>query len=256
MRDPFAAELAGERGMAIARAVPGLPVLCFGVGIRSRFLDDLLGRALDDARIATVVALGAGLDTRPWRLDLRPDLRWIEVDFPAMLDYKSAVMAPHQPKCRIERLAADLNHASARAAVFAAVGEAPALMIAEGLLMYLPAETIEALATEPARLSGIRHWLLDLATPEMGKRVGMDRRQAFLNVRAPNHLNGTEILELLDRTGWISRQRRTYTRDAWAVARDRILARAAARAASDPASQPAVPPPTDDPSGVHLFGRE
>jgi methyltransferase (TIGR00027 family) len=256
VRDPFAAELAGERGMAIARAVPGLPVLCFGVGIRSRFLDDLLGQSLADARIATVVALGAGLDTRPWRLDLRPDLRWIEVDFPAMLEYKSAVMASHQPKCRIERLAADLNDASARAAVFAAVGEDPTLMITEGLLMYLPAETIEALAAEPVYLSGIRHWLLDLATPEMGKRVGMDQRQAFLNVRAPNHLNGSEILELLDRTGWISRQRRTYTRDAWAVARDRILARAAAAAATDATAQPPVPPPTDDPSGVHLFGRE
>jgi hypothetical protein len=201
VRDPFAAELAGQRGMAIARAVPGLPVLCFGVGIRSRFLDELLGQALADARIATVVALGAGLDTRPWRLDLRPDLRWIEVDFPAMLEYKSAVMAPHQPKCRIERLAADLNDASARAAVFAAVGEDSALMITEGLLMYLPAETIEALATEPVYLSGIRHWLLDLATPEMGKRVGMDQRQAFLNVRAPDHLNGAKILELLHRTG-------------------------------------------------------
>jgi methyltransferase (TIGR00027 family) len=257
VRDPFAAELAGERGMAIARAVPGLETLRFGVGIRSRFLDEIVAQATADAGIATVLALGAGLDTRPWRLDLRPDLRWIEVDFQAMLDYKSAAMAAHQPKCRLERQAADLNDASARAAVFAAVGEAPALMITEGLLMYLPAETIEALATEPARLSGIRHWLLDLTTPELGKRVGMDRRQAVQHVRAPNHLNGTQILKLLDRTGWISRQRRTYTRDAWAVARDRILARsAAAAAAAGEAYQPPVPPPTDDPSGVHLFARD
>jgi O-methyltransferase involved in polyketide biosynthesis len=173
-----------------------------------------------------------------------------------MLEYKSAVMASHQPRCRIERLAADLNDASARAAVFAAVGEDPALMITEGLLMYPPAETVEALATEPARLSGIRHWLLDVSTPELARRVGMVRRRAVEHVRAPNHLNGAKILELLHRTGWIFRQRRTYTRDAWAVARDRILARAAAAAATDAPAQPPVPPPTDDPSGVHLFGRE
>ena len=32
VRDPFAARLAGERGMAIARALPMLPMMCFGIG--------------------------------------------------------------------------------------------------------------------------------------------------------------------------------------------------------------------------------
>ena len=120
IRDPFAARLAGERGMAIARALPGLERMCFGVGIRSRFLDELLLDTIQTQGIATVLSIGAGLDTRPWRLDLPAGLRWIEVDFPAMLDYKESVMAAEAPKCRRERLAADIADPSGRKSVFAA----------------------------------------------------------------------------------------------------------------------------------------
>ena len=42
IRDSFAAQLAGERGMAIARALDGLKMMCFGIGTRSHFLDQLV----------------------------------------------------------------------------------------------------------------------------------------------------------------------------------------------------------------------
>jgi hypothetical protein len=64
-----------------------------------------------------VVSAGAGLDTRPWRLQLPPDLRWLEVDFPAILDYKDSLMATEKLRCRRERLTADLNDAAQRRAV-------------------------------------------------------------------------------------------------------------------------------------------
>ena len=67
VNDPFAARLAGKRGMAIARALPILKVMCFGVGIRTRFLDELVMHAVTDLGVGTVMNLGAGLDTRPWR---------------------------------------------------------------------------------------------------------------------------------------------------------------------------------------------
>ena len=71
IRDPFAAQLAGERGMAIGRALAGgLDRMCFGIGIRSRFLDKLVLDTVAEHGIATVLSIGAGLDTRPWRLEL------------------------------------------------------------------------------------------------------------------------------------------------------------------------------------------
>jgi len=250
VRDPFAERLAGARGMSIARARPRLELLCFGVGIRSRFLDELVLGAIAAREVATVLSLGSGLDARPWRLDLPASLRWIEVDFPAILEYKAGVMEAEKPRCHLEHVAADLSDPGARNAVFARAGDAPALMITEGLLQYLPAETVEALAVEPIRTSGIRYWLLDLASPQLAQRVQIDSDTGISSVRAEKALDGAQILKVLDRSGWTSMQRRTYTRDAWEAASDRIKA----LSAGQPAPQPATPPPTDDPSGVHLFG--
>ncbi len=42
----------------------------FGIAVRSRFIDELLLDTLASNPIATVVCLGCGLDTRPWRLEL------------------------------------------------------------------------------------------------------------------------------------------------------------------------------------------
>jgi O-methyltransferase involved in polyketide biosynthesis len=78
--------------------------------------------ALASRPIATVVSVGCGLDTRPWRLELPRDLRWVEVDFADMLDYKDALMSAETPRCRRERITADLNDAAQRRTIYAAAG--------------------------------------------------------------------------------------------------------------------------------------
>ncbi len=248
IRDPFAAQLAGSRGMAIAQALAGLDIMCFGIAVRSRFLDQLVPETITAHGIATVLSIGAGLDTRPWRLELPPTVRWIEVDFPAMLDYKDSVMAAVAPQCRRERLAADISDASQRESVFAAGGDGPTLMITEGLLMYLPASTVEALA-EHATAS---HWLLDAASRDMTRRVRMDIYQSIENVRAADHLDGLQILDVLERRGWVGLRRLTYgSRDVMEFA----MERAANMFRNLPPDQVPQPPPAGDPSGVHLFAR-
>jgi methyltransferase (TIGR00027 family) len=245
--DPFAAGLAGERGMAIARALNGLETMCFGIGIRSRFLDELLLDTISTHGIATVLSVGAGLDTRPWRLELPAALRWIEVDFPDMLDYKDAIMASVTAKCRRERLSADVNDASGRQSVFAAAGNGPSLMITEGLLMYLPAATIEALAAA----ASVTHWMLDAASAEMSRRVRMDRYQSIESVRATDCLDGLQILEALNRHGWIGLRRFRYGSDVMQFAAERVI-NMFRNIPPDKMPEPLSP---DDPSGVHLFGR-
>ena len=247
IRDPFAAQLAGERGMAIARGLVGLERMCFGIGIRSRFLDELLPDTIAKHGIATVLSVGAGLDTRPWRLELPATLRWIEVDFPDMLDYKDAIMATAAPRCHRERLSADLNDASGRERVFAASGDGPSLMITEGLLMYLPGATIEALAAT----ASVTHWMLDAASPEMSSRVRMDQYESIERVRATDHLDGLQILDVLHRHGWMGLRRFRYGSDVMQFAAERVI-NMFRNIPPDRMPEPLSP---DDPSGVHLFGR-
>ncbi len=159
VRDPFATRLAGERGFAILAALPHSNVLRLGLAGRTRFVDELLLEALRQYPITTVLSVGCGLDTRPWRIDLPTNLRWIEIDFAGVLDYKEQLMSGEPPRCRRERLTLDVNDPSQRRAMYEAAGSDPALMITEGLLLYLPAATVEALAAESCCHSGVAHWL-------------------------------------------------------------------------------------------------
>jgi methyltransferase (TIGR00027 family) len=250
VRDPFAARLAGERGQAILKSMPHAAVLRIGLAIRTRFVDELLLEALRMYPITTVLSVGCGLDTRPWRLNLRPDLRWIEIDFAEILDYKDRLMAGETPVCRRERLEADVNDAAQRRALFEAAGKAPALMITEGLLLYLPAATVDALAAESWKESGVAHWLSDITTSAFSQMLGQgeDTMQPIRHVQAPDCLKGEEILEVLQRHGWRTSARRSYITDVGFV-RDRV------RRMRGGAPSPQFSYPPDDPTGVHRFGR-
>lgn len=249
VRDPFAARLAGERGLAILNALPHSGVMRLGLAIRTRFLDVLLMEALAARPIRTVLSVGCGLDPRPWRLELRPELRWIEIDFAEMLDYKDRLMAGESPRCRRERLTVNVTDVRQREAMYEAAGEEEALMITEGLLLYLPAATVEALAAESWTRSGIQHWISDFTTSAFTKAIGgTDTMESVRHVQAEDCLKGEELLEVLRRHGWATASRLSYITDC-GFTMERLKKMLGG----------ATPPPLaiagDDPTGVHWMGR-
>jgi methyltransferase (TIGR00027 family) len=249
VHDPFAARLAGERGVAILRAMPHSNVLRLGLAIRTRFVDELLLDALATYPIATVLSVGCGLDTRPWRLDLSPELRWIEIDFADVLDYKDRLMSGERSRCRRERLTVDLNHAAQRRAMFEVSGSSSALMITEGLLLYLPAATVDALAGD-ASTGTVAHWISDITTAAFSQVLGggADTTQPIRHVQAPDALKGEQILEVLQNHGWTTSAMRSYISDVGFVL-ERV------RRAMGGAAPPRLQYPPNDPTGVHLFAK-
>ena len=246
VRDPFAEKLAGARGAALAHILASQEWMGIAIGLRCRVIDEMLTEAIATYGIRVVVLLGAGLDTRPWRLDLPPELRWIEVDFQGILDYKTELLASERPRCRLERMAADLTDATERQAVFAAAGNQPGLILTEGLLLYLPASTTGALATEPMRLSGIRYWLLDIAASVLTRNAHWNQIEDIERVRAQDRVEGQGILDLVQRNSWSLTARRGYADEGFRIAASRGLK--ATKEAAGPVSE-------DDPSGIYLFSR-
>jgi methyltransferase (TIGR00027 family) len=248
VRDPFAARLSGDRGLAILRALPHSEVLRLGLVIRTRFVDELLLEALREHPIKTVLSVGCGLDTRPWRLDLPMNLRWIDIDFADVLDYKDQLMSGERSHCRRERLAVDLNDVAQRRTMYEAAGSSPALMITEGLLLYLPAATVEALATEASNESGVRHWISDVTTSAFSKVLGggTDTMQPIRHVQASDALKGEQILDVVRRHGWTTSSKRSYITDVGFV-HERV------RRMMGGATLPPLPFPAGDPTGVHRF---
>ncbi len=251
IRDPLAERLAGERGMTIARRVPLLEMMRFGVGIRARTLDEMLISTIQGEKIETVVNLGAGLDTRPWRLELPASLRWIEADYPDTLEYKAGKLVNEKPRCRWEQVPADLASAEDRSKLFASIGSASALMVTEGLLMYLPRQAFVAIASQAPQQSGVRHWLLDVASEAVLNMAGGRGRAQIENLRPKDHLAGQAILDATEECGWTVAAKRTYM-SAGAGAPAARIARIQIEIKK---FRPDFVPPADELSGMYLLAR-
>src|SRR5947209_5655133 len=75
-RDPYAARLAGERGEAIVDHMQRGRSMAWAMITRTVAFDEMILERIR-AGVDRVINLAAGLDTRPWRLDLPRTLRWI-----------------------------------------------------------------------------------------------------------------------------------------------------------------------------------
>ena len=170
-RDPYARRLGGERGEAIVRELPDGEAMSWPLVVRTAVMDEIVARCIREGA-RTVLNLAAGLDARPYRMDLPADLRWVHVDMPEMIDYFRDGMAGETPRCRVEFVAADLREADIRRRVLASVADdGPILVITEGLLIYLQADDVAALARDLRDTAKARWWLSDLASPALLRRL-------------------------------------------------------------------------------------
>jgi methyltransferase (TIGR00027 family) len=131
-----------------------------------------------------VVNLAAGLDARPYRMALPAALQWVEVDLPDLIAYKEDVLRAEKPVCALERIRLDLADVGARRSLFEQLGQRAkkALIITEGLLIYLSAEEVGALAQDLSAPGGFQRWVIDLASPGllamMQKQMGTELNKA------------------------------------------------------------------------------
>ena len=114
-----------------------------------------------------VLNLAAGLDARPYRMDLPESLQWVEVDFQEIIDYKKEVLADAKPRCRLERISLDLADLASRRALLAQLDARAtrAVIATEGLLIYFSPDQVASLATDLAAQAHFKTWIIDLASP-------------------------------------------------------------------------------------------
>jgi O-methyltransferase involved in polyketide biosynthesis len=80
---------------------------------------------------SVVLHLGYGLDTRVYRIDPGPKVRWFDVDFPDVIALREKLYPERDGYRRIGSSVTDL------AWLDAIPGDMPVLVVAEGLVMYL-----------------------------------------------------------------------------------------------------------------------
>lgn len=185
-RDPFARRLAGERGEQIAAALPFHDQNSWSWVTRTYLFDQFIVEQIHQG-VDLVVNLAAGLDARPYRMPLPASLTWVEVDLPEILDYKETILGSEKPKCALERVRLDLSDVPARRALFERLdGTATkALVITEGLIIYLAADQAGTLAEDLARPRAFARWALDLASPGLLRMLQQKTHAQFSEGVAP-----------------------------------------------------------------------
>jgi methyltransferase (TIGR00027 family) len=175
--DPLARRLAGERGEEIVREVKFGTKHTWSWITRTVLFDQLIDEQLRGGA-DMVINLAAGLDARPYRMDVAPHVQWIEIDLPEITEYKEAVLANETPKCKLRRVKMDLADRNARRKLFAELGAqaSNAVILSEGLAVYLSDEEVGDLARDLSDQTSFRHWILDLLSPAlltmMRKKMG------------------------------------------------------------------------------------
>lgn len=213
-RDPYAERLAGERGRAIAQLMPRQAANGWPLIVRTKLIDDLVSACVAEG-CRRVVNLAAGLDARPYRLPLPATLHWTEVDLPELMAEKAQQLAGEQPVCRLQHRAVDLADARARERVLDELVGAPpadALVISEGLLLYLEEPVAQALSRALAARAGVRWWVFDLASPALIEL--MRRRMGGAMRRAPMRFGPANGVAFFEADGWRVREVQSQLREA------------------------------------------
>jgi len=171
-KDSFARKLAGERGEQIAKGMQAGLRYEWPYTARTVRFDQIVSEQIKQGT-DMVINLAAGLDTRPYRMDLPSSLQWIEVDLPGMIDYKEEILAEEKPRCVLERVRLDLSNVAGRRALFQRLGSnaRKVLVLTEGLLVYLTRDEVSALGRDLAAQTSFRDWAIDLCSPGLLKML-------------------------------------------------------------------------------------
>jgi len=212
-RDPLAAKLAGDHGRAILATVPQSFVGAWSVVIRTVIIDGFIQRAVKDG-VDTILNLGAGLDTRPYRMELPQSLRWIEVDFPDVIALKESRLADEPPRCRLDRVGLDLTDRVARRAFLSDIsaGATKMLVITEGVVPYISEADVADLADDLRQVDKVRFWITDYFSPQAIK-FGAKLRRRFMR-NAPFRFAPKDWFSFFAAHGWKASEIRYLSEEA------------------------------------------
>ncbi len=138
LHDHFAADAMRRLG----KAAPHLDVghdMTIGIAMRAHLVDRWTQSFIARHPDATVLNLGCGLDSRVFRIDPPPEVRWFDVDFPDVIALRRRLYPQRANTMLIESSVtetgwlANIPH------------DRPAIVVAEGVLPYLAADDVYSL---------------------------------------------------------------------------------------------------------------
>lgn len=192
-KDDLAATLAGRDGLARLASAELNPESNYHrdsfpyLEVRTRYFDDWLLSAVKGAEAEQVVLLGAGMDSRAFRLAWPAGLKLWEVDTGDLFSLKEPRLRSAKAKPKCDRAVVETDLASptwtSRLVQAGLKDDTPTVWLAEGLFQYLPERAVNLVLGRARSVSGEGSAFgaeiisKDYITRESNQRV-MGRRKA------------------------------------------------------------------------------
>jgi len=167
--DAYAATFMDEEGLRIYDIFKDETNCNASMLVRHRIIDDALRQLLAAHPDLCVIVIGAGFDSRPYRM---AGGVWVELDEAAVVDGKNARLPVSECPNPLQRIAIDFCVDALEDRLASITPEGPVVVIMEGIVIYLDEDEIRRLI-EPL------HWLFpghllvcDLVNREMVQTYG------------------------------------------------------------------------------------
>src|SRR5262245_37829005 len=141
---------------------------------RHRIIDDLIKAALAKDPARRIILLGAGLDTRAFRLT---GGQWWEFDDAALFTFKETRLPAHTAPNPLTRTSVDFSRAELHDYLAPLAGDDEALVVLEGVSMYLPAASLEKTAATVSAVLPRACVVCDLMSPRFRERYATGLRR-------------------------------------------------------------------------------
>lgn len=171
---------------------------------RHRIIDDLLREELRVKPDLSIAIIGAGFDSRAYRLK---GGTWIEFDEPQVIAYKNERLPVSQCENELHRVAIDFSTESLAEKLAPFTGRGPVVFVIEGVFMYLEEETITELLQSLRGLFPAHRLICDLMTRKFFERYGRTIHEKITGMGASFKFTADNPDEVFVRNG--------YERVAW-----------------------------------------
>jgi methyltransferase (TIGR00027 family) len=211
-KDPFAKVLVGDRALSVEKMQSEASKWTQWTVVMRTYIIDQMIKDLISNGVTTFLNLGAGLDSRPYRINLSAEVQWIEVDFPHIVEYKRLKLAEFSPSCKLDAIGLDLSNRLMRQSLLEELARKYPRMavLTEGVLPYLTQKQVSELSEDLSRHSSFKYWICEYISEKSYRYLKDPKRMKALK-NAPFQFYPKDWLGFFGVRGWHLVQSQFYT---------------------------------------------
>jgi methyltransferase (TIGR00027 family) len=166
---------------------------------RHRIIDDMIRDSIKEDPFRRVILLGAGFDSRAFRLS---GGRWWEFDDSALFALKGKHLPADSAPNPLVRFPTDFRRERLSDRLAPLAGDDPALVVLEGVSMYLPPAILTELATAARVRLPRAHFVCDLMTTAFCRRFGRGLLRELRSLGAEFAITDTHARLAIEAAGY------------------------------------------------------